>query len=617
MMKTKRVKPSMIKLSDYVIGYIAGLGVKHVFMLSGGGAMHLVDSVGKSRDLEFICNLHEQACAIAAESYGQYTNNLGVAIVTTGPGGTNTIRGVAGAWLDSTPTLFISGQVKRADMVGGLGIRQMGFQEIDIVSLIRPITKYAVTIMNPATIRYHLDKAVYMAKSGRPGPVWIDIPLDVQAAMIDEEVLTGFSHESEMPQVANRILSEQVQRSIELLNRSERPVILAGNGIRLAGALSEFDELIEMLNIPVLTTWKTIDFMAETHPLYAGRPGAVGQRGANFTQQNSDWLLSIGARLDFGQTAYTHHYFARTARKTIVDIDIHEINKLQMMIDVSIQADARAFLREFISNISRIEKKDRTGWLATCKGWQQRYPVVLPDYWKERDFVNDYVLIDVLSEEMKESDLLIPGSSGACSERTMQAFRVKEGMRIFNTEGLGSMGFGIPAAIGGCIAGGGKRTVCIDGDGGFAMNMQELETVRRLNLPIKFFVLNNQGYGSIMNTQKNYFGGHYVASTKESGLTLPEIMKVGLAFGIPSQRIKNHENIRQHVHDILQLEGPIICEVMVSPDQVTLPRVSSKKLSDGSMISMPMEDLWPFLDREEFIKNMIIPPVEGWREISG
>ena len=300
-----------------------------------------------------------------------------------------------------------------------------------------------------------------------------------------------------------------------------------------------------------------------------------------------------------------------------MDIDIHEINKLQMMIDVSIQSDAKAFLREFINNIALIEKKDRAGWLATCKGWQQRYPVVLPDYWKQRDFVNDYVLIDVLSEEMKDSDLLIPGSSGACSERTMQAFRVKEGMRILNTQGLGSMGFGIPAAIGGCLAGGGKRTVCIDGDGGFAMNIQELETVRRLNLPIKFFVLNNQGYGSIMNTQKNYFGGHYVASTKESGLTLPEIMKVGAAFGIPSQRIGNHENIRQRVRDILLLEGPIICEVMVSPDQVTLPRVSSKKLSDGSMISMPMEDLWPFLDRQEFRKNMIIPPVEGWQEISG
>ena len=600
----------MIKLSDFVMDFIAGLGVKHVFMLSGGGAMHLVDSIGKNKNITFICNLHEQACAIAAEAYSQYTNNIGVALVTTGPGGTNTITGVAGAWLDSTPILFISGQVKRADMVGDKGIRQMGFQEIGIVNLVHSITKYAATVMNPETIRYHLEKAVYMAKSGRPGPVWLDIPLDVQAAVINETQLTGFDSASETVEASSGILASQVARSIELLNRSERPVILAGNGIRLSGAVREFYELIEMLNIPVLTTWKAIDFLPETHPLYVGRPGAVGQRGANFVQQNADWLLTLGARLDFGQTAYNHNYFARAARKTVVDIDVHEINKLQMDIDVSIQADASVFLREFLTNRQMIAKKDRKEWIDKCKNWHNRYPVVLPEYHDEKEFVNDYVLIDVLSDELTGNDLLIPGSSGACSERTMQAFRVKEGMRIFNTEGLGSMGFGIPAAIGGCVASGGKRTICIEGDGGFVMNIQELETVKRLNLPIKFFVLNNQGYGSIRTTQKNYFDGHYVASSRESGLTLPEIMNVATAFGISSQRIENHKNIRERVRDILLFEGPIVCEVMVSPDQVTAPRVSSKKLPDGSMVSMPLEDLWPFLDREEFKRNMIVTPIE-------
>jgi acetolactate synthase I/II/III large subunit len=599
----------MNKLSDYVMKFIAGLGVDHVFTLVGGGAMHLIDSLGRNRDLKYICCLHEQACAIAAEAYSQYTNNIGVAVVTTGPGGTNTITGVAGAWLDSIPVLFISGQVKRNDIAGPRCVRQMGFQEIDIVSMVRPITKYAVTIKDPNSIRYHLEIAAHMAISDRPGPVWIDIPLDVQAAMIDENQLWGLGLSETVPDAGSDVVSDQILRSIEALNRSERPVILAGNGIRLSGALNEFREFIEELKIPVLTTWKAIDFMAEDHSLYAGRPGAVGQRGANFAQQNSDWLLSIGARLDLGQTAYTHKYFARAAYKTIVDIDVNEINKLQMAIDSPVHADARVFIREFMRNRHKIVRKDRSAWYAKIKEWRLRYPVILPEYWEEKDCVNDYVLIDVLSDEMSSSDLFVPGSSGACSERSMQAFRVKDGMRIFNTEGLGSMGFGVPAALGGCVASGGKNTVCIEGDGGFAMNIQDLETVRRLNLPIKFFVLNNQGYGSIINTQKNYFNGNYVGSTKESGLTLPDFKTVGAAFGIAVSHIRNHEQIREHVREVLQHDGPVICEVTVSAEQQTAPRVTSRQTSDGSMVSMPMEDMWPFLDREEFRANMIVPPL--------
>ena len=333
----------MIKLSDYVMQFVAGLGVRHVFMLPGGGAMHLNDSLGRNKNLIYICNLHEQACAIAADAYSQYTNNLGVALVTTGPGGTNTITGVAAAWLDSTPVLFLSGQVKRPDMIGDRGVRQVGFQEIDIVSLVRPITKYAVTVMEPSSIRYHLEKAVFLAKHGRPGPVWIDIPLDVQAAMIEENDLQAFEA-SEMPQnTEGEALADKVSRAIELLNKAERPVILAGNGIRLSNALEEFTRLIERLGIPVLTTWKAADFLPEDHPLYAGRPGAVGQRGANFTQQNADWLLIIGARLDLGQTAYTHANFARGAVKIMVDIDAAEIHKMQMKIDVPVISDAGEF----------------------------------------------------------------------------------------------------------------------------------------------------------------------------------------------------------------------------------------------------------------------------------
>jgi len=600
----------VIKLSDYVMKFVANLGVKHIFLLPGGGCMHLVDSLGTCPDLDYICNLHEQACAIAVEAYGQYTNNLGVALVTTGPGGTNTLTGVAGAWLDSTPCLFLSGQVKRADIKGDRGVRQMGFQEIDIVEMVKSITKYAAIVTDPQTIRYHLEKAVYLAKNGRPGPVWIDIPLDVQAAQIEETDLVGFDEQEVEKPVDRRLLQQQVSETIRLFNQSERPAILVGNGVRLAGAIEEFFKLGELLQIPVLTTWKAIDFLPESHWLYTGRPGAIGQRGANFTQQNSDWFLSLGARLDFGQTAYAHENFARGAKKIIVDIDPSEIGKMKMPIDVPVCADAGDFMREFLQQSDKIILQDRSSWLNRCKGWQAKYPVVIEEYWHEPDGVNNYVLIDVLSEEMSEEDLLVPGSSGACSEVTMQAFRVKSGMRIFNTEGLGSMGFGIAAAIGGCVASGSKRTVCIDGDGGFVMNIQELETVKRLNLPIKFFVLNNNGYASIRNTQNNYFQRRLVASDPSSGLTLPDPLKVAEAFGIATAKIVNHSNIRQQVRDVLELDGAVVCEVIVSPNQFTAPRVTSMQRADGTMVSKPLEDMWPFLDREEFLANMIVSPLK-------
>ncbi|MDI6839407.1 MAG: thiamine pyrophosphate-binding protein [bacterium] len=600
----------LIKLSDFVFNFIESIGVKHVFMLPGGACMHLVDSLGRNPNLDYICNLHEQACAIAADAYGQYTNNFGVALVTSGPGGTNTITGVAAAWLDSTSCIFISGQVKRSDMVGDRGVRQMGFQEIDIVRLVSPITKYAVTVKEPSTIRYHLEKATYLAKNRRPGPVWIDIPLDVQAMMIDEKKLVGFKPD-EIEQPTNLdLLRQQVSKTIQLLNQSERPVMLVGNGVRLADGIEDFLKLIEILQVPVLTTWKAIDFIPETHKLFAGRPGAVGQRGANFSQQNSDFILIIGARLDFGQTGYNHRNFARGAKKVMVDIDSNEINKMDMPIDVPICSDAKAFIQEFIKQRDKIELIDRTNWLKKCKEWQAKYPVVLPEYWKQEGHVNNYVLVDVLSDEMSENDLLIPGSSGACSEVTMQAFRVKEGMRIFNSEGLGPMGFGIPASIGGCIASGRKRTVCIEGDGGFCLNMQELETVKRLNLPIKFFVLNNQGYASIRATQNNYFKGRLVASDPASGLTLPNVRKIADSFGIPSIQLNSHKDIREKVRQVLYMEGPVICEVVLSYEHVTAPKVSSYQKKDGSFVSRPLEDMAPFLDRKEFKENMLIPIID-------
>lgn len=597
----------MIKLSDYVVQFIEKLGVEHIFLLPGGGAMHLVDSVGKSKKLDYVGNLHEQACAIAADAYSQYSNNIGVALVTTGPGGTNTITGVAASWLDSIPVMIISGQVKTTDLAKERGVRQMGFQEIDIVSLVNPITKYTCLVKEPETIRYHLEKAVFLAKKGRPGPVWVDIPLDVQAALIDAEKLAGFN--GSQAETDTRMIRDQAAETIRLLNNAQRPVVLVGNGVRLSNGVHEFLKVAELLQVPVLTTWKSIDFMAEDDPLFVGRPGAVGQRGANFAQQNSDFLLVIGARLDYGQTGYNHQNFARVAQKIMVDIDPNEIQKMETQIDIEVVCDAKLYLKEILNQRAKITKIDRTEWLRKCKQWQKEYPVVLPEYRQEKQ-VNNYVLIDVLSELMTEDDVMIPGSSGASSEVTMQAFRVRKGQRILNSQGLGSMGFGIAASIGACLASGRKRTICIDGDGGFYLNVQELETAARLGLPIKFFILNNQGYASIRTTQSNYFDGRFVASDIGSGLTLPDAEKIAYAFGMPFYKIENNINIEGKIKEVLDSEGPIICEVILSFDHVTAPKLSSYQKEDGSFVSRPLEDLAPFLSREELKQNMLIPILE-------
>jgi acetolactate synthase-1/2/3 large subunit len=600
----------MMKLSDYVIDRVAQCGVRHVFMLPGGGCMHLVDSLGRSGRLQFVCNLHEQASAIAADAYGQYTNNLGVALVTTGPGSTNTLTGVAAAWLDSTPCLFISGQVKCADLCTGRGVRQMGFQEINIVDIVRPVTKYAATVTDPRSIRRHFEKAIYLAQHGRPGPVWLDIPLDVQAAQIDETQLAAFDPGELGPPKDPAHLLPGVREAIALLNRSERPVLLVGNGVRLAGAIGQFLELADILQAPVLTTWKMMDLLAEDHPLYIGRPGAVGQRGANFAQQNADCVLAIGARLDLGQTAYNHAGFARGAKKIIVDVDGAEIGKLQMKVDVALCGDAKDVLEAFLAERRSIATKDRDPWWTRCRDWKARFPVLQPAYWNEPDGVSNYVLVEVLSDEMCGTDLLVPGSSGGASEVTMQAFRVKPGLRVLNSQGLGPMGFGLPAAIGGCLASG-RRTVCIEGDGSLQMNSQELETVRRLNLPIKLFVLNNNGYASIRATQRAHFEGRYVASNPESGLTMPDTRTLAAAYGLPTAEIHDHSDIRGQVRRILEQAGPVVCDVRISPNQVTVPRVSSMQRADGSIVSMPMEDMWPPLERDEFRANMIVPPPDA------
>ena len=590
----------MIKLSDYVISFLEQRGIKDIFMLSGGFCLPLVDSVGKS-GISHICSLHEQAAAIATEAYAQYKNSPGVCLVTAGPGSTNTITGVASAWLDSIPMVILSGQVQKKDLKGNSGVRQIGFQELDMVTIVKSITKYAVTVTNPQDIRYVIERSWHEATSGRQGPVWIEIPLDIQSAMVNPKAMRGFQPLEKSS--CDGELKDAVKQFYKLLGAAKRPVILAGNGIRSSKAEDEFFKLMELLQIPVLTTWKSIDFLDENHPLYAGRPGLIGQRGANFSQQTADLFISIGARLDHGQTAFNHVNFAKKAKKVMIDVDGAEIDKMRFHVDCPVVSDALDFIKEAINQFE--EGRDFSSWLAQCKQWHSKYPVVIPEYWEQEVCINNYVLIDVLSDLMKPSDLLIPGSSGACSEVTMQAFRTKKGMRIFNSEGLGSMGFGIAAAIGGCVASEGRHTICVDGDGGFIMNIQELETVRRLNLPIKFFVLNNGGYVSIRNSQKKHFDLE-LASTEEGGVTLPELKRVAESYQIQYVKLDSQKDIHEAVQGVLDADCPVICEIMMLHTHESLPRNSTYKREDGTFMALPMEDMLPLLSREEFEKNMAV-----------
>lgn len=589
-----------MKLSDYVIESIAEAGVQDVFMLPGGGAMHLNDSLGRLDRVNLVCNLHEQACAIAAEAYGQFTNNLGVCMVTTGPGSVNALTGVAAGWMDSTPMLIISGQVKRADLCYGKGVRQLGFQEIDIVSMVRSITKCAVTITDPNRIRFHIEKAIWLAKQGRPGPAWIDIPLDVQAADIDPSKQMGFFPEDDSSRVVpdHETLVNQIESTLQSLKLSKKPVILVGNGVRLSDSEQKMKLLASKLKVPILTTWKALDLFEERYPLFVGRPGAIAQRAANFAQQESDWFLMIGARMDMGQTAYMHKYLAPKAVRIMVDVDEAEIKKMGTDITIEIATGADRFIDEMLAQLQHenLDSGKWSQWRDQCRSWKDAYPVILPEYMKDREGVNLYALIDALSDKVQPGDLVVPGSSGACSEVTMQAFRSKKGVRVLNSEGLGPMGFGISSALGACIASGKHRTVSVDGDGGFAMNTQELETVKRLKLPIKFFVLDNGGYGSIRATQSSYFDGRFFASSPEGGLTLPDLEKISIAYEIPFFEMVANETVSQALDSCWTVEGPSICRVKVTPRQVTAPRVRSRQTETGSMETAPMQELWPPID---------------------
>jgi acetolactate synthase-1/2/3 large subunit len=546
--------------------------------------------------------------------YGKATNNLGVALVTTGPGGTNAVTGVAGAWLDSTPCLYISGQVKRADRMfdaGGhpLGVRQLGVQEVDIVSIVAPITKYAVTILDPATIRYELEKAVHIARTGRPGPVWIDIPVDVQAAPIDPGSLRGFDPAETPPPPTDPDPGARADAIIDALNRSSRPLVFAGNGIRLARAEREFGELIDLLKVPVVATWCAADLISSEDPLFVGRPGTVASRGANFALQNCDLLLALGVRLDFSITGYAPDKLAREATKIVVDIDRAELAKLAPHIEMPTCADAGVLIREMLARRDRICPVARDAWDRRCAVWKTRYPVVTAEHRQPEGRVSIYHLAEVIGCETTASDVMVSGNSGSGIEIYLLAAPTRTGQRIYHTAGLGAMGYGIPSSIGACLANGRRRTICVDGDGGFQFNIQDLETIARLRLPITFFVLNNDGYASIRASQTNYFGRANIGADASTGLTVPDLTKVAASYGLATAVIYDQANLTVDVRRVLEMPGPVVCDVRVIPDETRAPRLSSAQRPDGSFVSKPLEDLWPFLDREEFLSNMIVAPV--------
>lgn len=591
---------SSYRVADYIADFIAGLGVGHVFLLPGGGAMHLNDAVGKHPRLDVVACHHEQAAAIAAEAYGRVNENLGVAMVTTGPGATNAITAVAGAWIESVPLLVISGQVKRADLLRGALLRQKGVQEVDIVSVVSPITKYAVTIERPEDIRRELEKAVFVARDGRAGPVWIDVPLDVQGAPIDAALLQGWEPEVNHSAAVDTALLEQVRT---LLEGAQRPLILAGHGVRLSGAAPAFRKLVEGLDVPVVTTWNAMDLLPYDHPLYVGRPGVVALRAPNFAIQNADLLISIGCRLDNIITAYAPRDFARHARKVVVDVDGNEIDKLDMQIDVAITSDAADFISSLAGLLGKTRYRRET-WLSRCLDWKKRYGVNDGKPFPGSGPISHFHFADALSEAVPADTLVSTGSSGLAVEVFYTVFRNKPGQRVFLTSGLGAMGYGLPAAIGACFANGRRPMVAVESDGSLQLNLQELATLRGFNLPICLVVMNNGGYASIRNTQRNYFQGRYVGTGPEAGLWMPDLEELARAYHLPFKRISDASELQQGLTEAMSELRPMIVEVMLVRDEALSPKVAAVPQADGSMTSMPLEDMSPLLPLDVLATEM-------------
>ncbi len=599
-----------MKLSDYVIKRLSEHNVEVVFTITGGGSMHLNDSLGKSKEIKYICNHHEQACAIAAEGYSRTLNKLGVVMVTSGPGGTNTITGVIGQWTDSVPVLYISGQIKYETSIESckeINLRQLGDQEINIVDIVKRITKYSKFIVDPNKIKYYLDKAIYLAASGRPGPVWLDIPLNIQNSEIDEEKLIEFT----APIIDNNfeITDSQILQCIDEIKKAKRPVLVAGRGVIIADAKNELLLLAKSLNIPIVTTFNGVDVIESGEPLFMGRIGTIGNRAANFVVQNCDLYISIGSRNNIRQISYNWENFAREAKKIIVDIDQAELNKPTIKADIAICLDAKIFISQLIAKINEniTAQNIYAEWLDWCVIRKNKYPQV--SECEIVDSVNGtvdlYPFIKILSECLNENDIIVAGNGSACIG-LFQAGVVKKNQTIFWNSGSATMGYDLPASIGASIASNYGRVICVTGDGSMQMNIQELQTIAFYNLPIMIFYLNNNGYISMRQTQKSFFNGRVMGSDDTSGISFPDIHKITNAYGITTRKISTHNDIVDTVNEMVKLNRPVLCEVVLSNDYIFSPKLSSEVKSNGRVVSKPLEDMYPFLDKEELCGNMII-----------
>lgn len=591
-----------IKVAQYIADFLTDHGITDCFMVTGGGAMHLDDALGHKEGLHCVFNHHEQACSIAAEGYTRLTGRLAAVCVTSGPGGTNAITGVMGGWLDSIPMFILSGQVKRETTIWScpeLGLRQLGDQEFDIIHSISNMTKYAVMLTNPVETAYHLEKALYLALNGRGGPVWIDVPLDVQGAMIETDDLIHFDPATEKPWQVPELKPEIAATVLEKIRQAKAPLILAGTGIRLGQAEEELLSVLKKLQIPVVTAWNANDTVAYDSPYFAGMPGTVGTRPGNFAIQNCDLLISLGCRMNIRMIGYNHFDFAKNAYKIVVDIDPRELIKPTIRPDMPVNADVKDFLQAILQQ-EYTPQDHHAAWLKWCRDLVSKYPSALDSYHTDSDKqINPYIFTDILFDHLCNDDRIICGNGSACVV-TFQTGKIKQGQRMFTNSGCAAMGYGFPAAIGAAIADNSSRTICIDGDGSVMMNIQELATVAYNKLNIKLILLNNNGYHSIRQTQRNLFQPPFIGIDSNSGICFPDFKKLADAFGITYHLLENENDCQQKLDTILDENGPCICEVIVDPEQNFSPKSSSKVLPDGRIVSPSLDDMAPFLDRDEF-----------------
>ena len=596
-----------MRVADWMAEALFDLGIETVFMVAGGGAMHLNDAFGLHQGFKIICTLHEQAAAIAAEAYAKQTGRPAICLVTTGPGGTNAITGVTAAWLDSVPMVIISGQAKRTDLVGTTGVRQRGVQEVDIVSMVRSVTKSATTIMEPSDIRFQLERALYLATAGRPGPVWLDVPLDVQGAFVDPNQMSHFEWPLTQVSSGRGEYSELASQIIDRLRRAHRPLLLFGAGIWMTRSEKNALRLAEALGVPTLATWPAQGIIGDEHPLCAGRPGVFAPRGANFALQNSDFLLCLGARLDLVTTGYNPKDFARNAFKIVVDIDPNELNKLEGAVQLAFLGDVKLTISALLDNFEQNAVNpwtDVDGWVDRCQRWRSTYPVVSDEHRERSATISTYHFAEVVSKALSSDDVLALGCSGLAIEIFIFAMRLQSGQRAIFNSALGEMGAGPPTALGACIGSGGRRTICVDGDGGLQLNVQELETIRRLQLPIKIFVLSNDGYASIRSSQNRWFG-RLIGADASSGVTLPPLEGIAAAYGLTFVTLDGMTPLDQQVKTVLDMPGPVLCEVPTPRDEPRQPVQISIALPDGGIQSLPLEDLSPRLSQDELAANML------------